>query len=74
MTDIFTKKNSCRYCSEHYVKMGKFGSRMKFVLRRMWGFGDFCIYLQNFYIILSCTRQIESKLSLRSFAKHLYNT
>ena len=38
------------------------------------GFRDFCIYLQSFYIILSCTRQIESELSLRSFAKHLYNT
>ncbi len=65
-------RNSCRYYLEHYVKMGKFASRMKFVLRRMWGFGDFCIYLQSFYIILSCTRQIESELSLRSFAKYLH--
>ena len=30
----------------------------------------FCLYLQRI-LILSCARQIESKLSLRSFAKYL---
>ena len=50
MTDIFTEKNfSCRYYLEHYVKMGKFASRMKFVLRRMWGFGIF-VYICKAFI------------------------
>ena len=32
----------------------------------------FCARLQRLCISLSCTRQFESKLSLRSFAKTLY--
>ena len=58
MTDIFTKKKFLlRLLFGALCENGEVWFADEICVEEDVGFRDFCIYLQNFYIILSCTRQ-----------------